>query len=66
MNFTDKMNKIINNLKEMIDGNAKGKNCVNVNDLYEYSGHPYNYRQSLQGLEKSNVIIINGDRISLK
>jgi len=62
MNFQDRMLIIVNNLKEMI----KGRDSVNVEDLYQYCGYPYNYRQSLQGLVKAGVINIDGDRISLK
>ena len=61
-NFTDRMIIVKNNLKEM----TRRGNCVNINDLYEYCGYPYNFKQSLQGLEKAGVITINGDRISLK
>jgi len=39
MNFQDRMLIIVTNLKEMI----KGRDSVNIEDLYEYCGYPYNY-----------------------
>lgn len=62
MNFQDRMLIIIQNLKEMI----RGRDSVNVDDLYVYCGSPYNYRQSIQGLKKAGVIKVDGDRISFK
>ena len=62
MNFMDRMLIIVNNLKEMINNH----DSVNIDDLYQFCGRPYNYRQSLQGLVKAGVIKIDGDRVSLK